>query len=96
MYYGDEVWVLLVILVSGFTAVMLLAALGFTIYFIASAFRGSGSKKSRKLDADETRLIQEIHHGLGKMEKRVESLETLLLDDERAKRAQFDRDLRTE
>lgn len=90
---SDEVFVPIVILVSGFTAVMILAAIGFTVYFVVSAVRGSGSKKSRKLDADETRLIQEIYHGLGKMEKRVESLETLLLDDERKRQTQLDRDL---
>lgn len=91
-----SLWVLLVILVSGITVVMILATIGFTIYFIVAAFRGGRSKKARKLDADETRVIQEIYHGLGKMEKRVESLETLLLDEERMRRKEFDRDLRTE
>lgn len=33
--------------------------------------------------ADETKLIQELFHSLRDMEQRVESLETLLLDQER-------------
>ena len=34
-------------------------------------------------NAEESRLMQEIHHGLRNMEKRVESLETILLDARR-------------
>ena len=32
---------------------------------------------------EETRMIQEIYSGLGKLEERVEALETLILDSER-------------
>ena len=85
--------VLAIIAVSGVVAVMLLATLGATTYLIIRAFRGGGSKRSGKTEAEETRLIQEIHHGLVKMESRIESLETLLLDSERTKRARFDREL---
>ncbi|GMW02071.1 MAG: hypothetical protein AMXMBFR84_32070 [Candidatus Hydrogenedentota bacterium] len=35
-------------------------------------------------DASETRMIQEIHQGLMNFERRIEALETLLLDRERA------------
>jgi phage shock protein B len=31
-------------------------------------------------DPDEARLIQELHQGLSRMEERVESLETILMD----------------
>ena len=74
-------------------AVMLLATLGAMTYLIIRAFRGGGPRRSGKTEAEETRLIQEIHHGLVKMESRVESLETLLLDSERTKRSRFDREL---
>jgi hypothetical protein len=40
------------------------------------------------MDADEARVMQEIHQGLAKLESRVESLETLLL--ERAKMEKWD------
>ncbi len=85
-----------IIAVSGVVAVMLLATLGAMTYLIIRAFRGGGTKRSGKTEAEETRLIQEIHHGLVKMERRVESLETLLLDTERTKRARFDRELSEE
>jgi phage shock protein B len=37
--------------------------------------------RSAKQEAEETRLIQEIHHGLGRMEQRIETLETLVLGE---------------
>jgi phage shock protein B len=82
-----------IILASGFVAVMLLMTLGFVAKIIVSAIRGGGSRRSRHDETAETQLIQEIHHGLKKMEERVESLETLLMDDDR-KRNEFDERLR--
>ena len=35
---------------------------------------------------DETRLIQDIHHGLQKMEDRIDALETIMLDAERSRK----------
>lgn len=83
---------LAIIAVSGFVAVMILMTVGIMIYLIIRASRG-GSNQSRKADAEETRLIQEIHHGLRRMEDRVQTLETLVLDDDKLKRDNFDRDL---
>lgn len=34
-------------------------------------------------DPDTTKLIQEVHHGLLRMEQRIEALETILFDRER-------------
>ena len=39
-----------------------------------------GRRGENDLEGDETRLIQEIYQGLVRMEKRVEALETILLD----------------
>ncbi len=91
---GDET--ALVVLVSGFVAVMILATIGFTIIMIVRTAKGSTIRKRERHDADETRIIQEIHHGLTKMDKRIEALETLVLDRDRSKEAKFDRDLRSE
>jgi hypothetical protein len=63
------------------------------LYLIIKAFK-SGSSKNARLDADETRMIQEIHHGLQSMVKRVESLETIIIDREGSKESRFDRELR--
>ena len=80
-----------IIAISGVVTVMHLATLGAMTYLIIRAFRGGSSRRSGKTEAEETRLIQEIHHGLVKMERRVESLETFLLDSERKKRSRVDR-----
>ncbi|MFA6242156.1 MAG: hypothetical protein WC655_14575 [Candidatus Hydrogenedentales bacterium] len=45
--------------------------------------KGGGGKRDLRETSDETRLIQDIYHGLMKMEERVEALETLLLERER-------------
>ena len=39
-----------------------------------------GSPESRELNAEEARLMQDIHRSMLKMEERVEALETLLLE----------------
>ena len=40
-------------------------------------------KDSDKLGVDETKLMQELHQGLLRMEKRVENLETLMMKEKR-------------
>ncbi len=93
----DAIETVVIIAVSGGVAVMLLTTVTFMVYLIVKAARGGGSKKSKQADMEETQLIQEIHHGLTRMEDRVEALETLLLKDERGKRERdFDRELRKE
>ncbi len=87
---------IVITVVSGFVAVAILLTIAFSISIIIRSARGGGPKRSGKTEAEETRLIQEIHHGLVKMEHRVESLETLLLDTERTKRTRFDRELSEE
>ena len=39
--------------------------------------------RSRQLDSDETKLMQELYQGLSRLEERVEALETLVLDQDR-------------
>ena len=48
--------------------------------------QGGLSAKSRKDQAEEARLIQELYQGFLDMEKRVESLETILMDYHRKDR----------
>jgi len=38
------------------------------------------SKKGAQLDEEEARIMQELHKGLSKLEKRIESLETIIID----------------
>lgn len=48
-----------------------------------AAIRRVGGRETRTSEADEARMIQDIYHGLMKMEERVEALETLLMDTQR-------------
>ncbi len=64
--------------------ILILLTLGLLIIAIIKAARTGGiSKKDRTANAEETRMIQEIYHGLSKMEERVETLETILMDRRR-------------
>jgi phage shock protein B len=63
--------------------VFALAIIGSTILIGIRIAKGGVSRKGQAVQADETRLIQEIHQGLLRMEERIEVLETLLLDQER-------------
>jgi phage shock protein B len=55
------------------------------VVFVIRIWQGPSSHGSRHNRAEETKLIQEIHQGLSEMEKRVEALETILLDAQRRK-----------
>ena len=73
---------LIVAIVFGGT-VLALAIIGSTILMAIKILKGGFSRKSQQSQADEARMIQEIYHGLSRMEERVESLETIILDRER-------------
>lgn len=79
----SELLIITIVFVTVFGAPVLM------LYLIIRAFRGDRSKRSAKTEADETRLIQEIHHGLARMENRIEALETLLMD--RAQHRTYDK-----
>jgi len=72
--------VLIVAIVFG-SILLALAIVGGTILSAIRLRHGGVSRKSREADSDETRMIQEIYAGLSKMEKRVENLETILMDE---------------
>ena len=66
--------------VAGFFGVALVAVLGGLVIAALKTLKGGSSRKTREMEVEETRLIQQIHAGLARMEQRVESLETLLLE----------------
>ena len=53
-----------------------------TILTVIKMRHGGVSRKGRQQYDEETRMIQEIYHNLTKMEKRVESLETILMESQ--------------
>ncbi len=60
----------------GLVLVGLLSLLGVKV------LKGGQSRPSGDSD-DETRMIQEIYQGMSRLEERIESLETILLDREK-------------
>ena len=74
--------VLIVGIVFGSIVAIVAIIFGFALLNSKTRRQGASFRQSGKLDADETRLIQEIHQGLDKMVKRVDTLETILVDRE--------------
>ncbi len=69
--------VLIVMVVFG----AVLAGVAIICWTIVRLVTGGG--RANAASADEAQLMQELYQGLSKMEQRVESLETLLLERER-------------
>lgn len=61
-------------------AILSIAAIGTFIVIIIRTLKGNDPLKNSKSRDEETMMIQEIYHGLSQMEKRVESLETIILE----------------
>ena len=68
--------------------ILILAILGSTVLMALKILKGGLTKKGQQTDADETRVVQEIYQGLSRMEKRVDALETIIIDQERKERKQ--------
>ncbi|GHB96325.1 hypothetical protein [Cerasicoccus arenae] len=70
------------------TAILILTGIGIPVLCgsaiaIAAIFKGSSAITSKNLSTDETRILQEIHQGLTRMEKRIEALETIVIENEK-------------
>ena len=64
-------------------SIPLLAVAGTFFVKALKVLKGIDPEHSHQLQEEETRLIQELHRGLARMEERVETLEILLLDQQR-------------
>lgn len=69
-----------IVAISLFFGTIIIAILCAFILGMVRIIKGTPSETSAVSDQDEARLIQEIHQGLERMEHRVESLETLMMD----------------
>jgi phage shock protein B len=79
-----EVVLIIAIVFGG--SIIALAIVGSTVLMAIKIIKGGISPRSKKLETEETKAIQEIYKGLSRMEERVESLESVLLDRERKDR----------
>ncbi len=66
-------------------ALTLVALICGTIIAIVKIRQSSLSPSKKEAKTDEARLIQEIYLGLTEMEKRIETLETILMDPQEKK-----------
>jgi phage shock protein B len=75
---------------DGYSFTLSLIAL-YLVYRLIRGVMHSGSDENARSAApsevSETELLHELHRGLARMEKRIESLETLLADRDAADRA---------
>jgi phage shock protein B len=71
--------VLILGIIFGSILAFVIIIFGF-ILAMAKIKKGGSFRGGEQLQANETKLIQELHQGLTKMEERIEALETLLLD----------------
>lgn len=49
------------------------------VVLLKRAFGGKRAKERDKADAEEGRMMQELHHGFSRLEERIEALETILM-----------------
>ena len=62
--------------------IVLPTIVGGMILLALKILKGNKAKVSPAATVDETKMIQEIYHSLGRMEERVNTLETILLEKE--------------
>jgi phage shock protein B len=76
--FGLGPWELILILI------ILTIVVGLPVLFVAFVFslffRRRGRERDRTQWNEETRLMQEMHDNLSKMETRIEALETILME----------------
>jgi len=70
----------LIVLIVFAGLVLSLAVVGGTILMTIRLRQGGLSRKDREQQMNEAEMIQEIYSGLSKMEKRIDALETILMD----------------
>ena len=81
---------LAIILIFGLPVIAILSG---TLLKALSILKGHSGGSGKGMDAEEAQTMQEIHKGLGNLERRVESLETLLLERAREEKwEQLERD----
>lgn len=61
-------------------AALIAAMLGLVVVKVIQILKGGQGVNSGASDPQEAQLIQELHQGLGRMEERINALETILLE----------------
>ena len=71
--------------VAVFVIILAIVVIGIPTICITSVVHkkigaGKKSRNANNLDADETKTMQEIYTGLTRMEKRIDALETIIIE----------------
>jgi len=77
-YMEDE----MIMGVIGMVFIVFPVIIGGVILIAIKILKDKKTKISPATDVDETKMIQEIYHSLSRMEERVNTLETILLEKE--------------
>lgn len=72
-----------IIAVAGFFGVIALIIIAGFLLSAIKILKGGGSGKPAAQNAQEARLMQDIYQGLEKLERRIDALETIMLDREK-------------
>jgi hypothetical protein len=81
----DSVSVFGIVILIALALLIPLLAIAAPIIIVMIIVRAvSGSSQRNRVDAQETRMIQEIHHSLAAMERRIDSLEIIVVERKRA------------
>ena len=71
---------LLILTIIFGSVIAALVIIGSTLVVIIKMLKGDVSQNDKQEQAREAQMIQEMYQALNKMERRVESLETILMD----------------
>ena len=66
----------------------LVVVIGFFLIWALKLVTGKTGSERESDEAEETKLVQELYQGFSRMEKRIEALETILLDSEKKDKKQ--------
>lgn len=75
---SDQVFVLCLI-----TMVVGIPVICSTILKLVKQFHERQNQMSSKLDGEESEIMHELYKGLDRMEKRIDALETIIMDKKR-------------
>jgi phage shock protein B len=79
--------VLVLAIIFGGT-ILALVIIGSTILIGINILKGGTSRRRQILESEEAKMIQSIYKGLSEMEKRIETIETIILDQGRKEKMQ--------
>ncbi|MBM3289857.1 MAG: hypothetical protein FJY92_06865 [Candidatus Hydrogenedentes bacterium] len=79
---GSVVGLIVAIVVGIIVPLIILAVPLFLIMAVVWLLGLPSARRARRCEPDDTRIMQDINRGLARMENRLNSLETIMMDDD--------------